>query len=123
MMDPLTCEFGLSVPADGHGVSCDANGAYIDLIPLLEKRFSDGQLRWEPRDSKTLSAEITAHYGLPIDLTSRANGLHAIASALNDGNLAKAQLVALFLRFPTLRQASAPSLSDNAVVNFVRELE
>jgi hypothetical protein len=123
MTDPLICEFALSSSESGHGVSCDATGAYIDSISLPEKRYSNGQPCWTARDSDKLSAEMSARYGLPIDFSSRANGLNAVACALNDGDIARAQLVTLFLRFPTSPDASASSLSLDNATTFFRSLQ
>ena len=93
-------EFHLSPAGRGQGISCDANGAFIDSIPLLRRvRVGEGD-RWEARDQDQLSNDLTAHFGLPIDIAAKWSGLNAIATALNAGNIVKAQLVTLHLEFP-----------------------
>lgn len=55
---------------------------------------------WRPRSPGDISIDLSDRYGLPFDLSSKTAGLYAIASALNAGNIARAQLVALHLQFP-----------------------
>lgn len=114
--------FKLSRPGKGSGVSCDAHGAFIDLIPLLKKTRANGKDIWQPRDCGDVSAELSARYGLPIDVSSKANGLAAIARALHEGSIARAQLAALFLRFPDPPPVAKSATSRNDLVRFIQEL-
>ena len=100
MAASLTREFRLSPPGSDRGVCCDANGAFVDSILLLKRLNSTGLEGWEPRDSDELSRDLSSRYGLPIDLSSKSAGLRAIASSLNTGDIARAQIGALLLRIP-----------------------
>lgn len=71
-------EFHLSPPGMGQGVSCDAEGAFIGAIPILNRLRRDGRDTWHPRDCEELSKQIGVHYGLPIDMSSKTDGLRAI---------------------------------------------
>jgi len=111
---PLTRMFGLSP----RGISCDADGAFFDSVPLL-KRSPEG--KWEPRDSSDISEDLSAHCGLPIDVFPKAAGFAAMARALNAGALAHAQLVAIHLRIPEASPLGK-SASPDARIRFIREL-
>jgi hypothetical protein len=80
-------EYRLSAEGSRYGVSCDAGGAYIESIPLLKRMLSGQDEIWEPRRGADISADLTSHYGLPIDVASKSAGLRAIAKALNAGNV------------------------------------
>lgn len=84
----------------GCGVSCDANGASIESVPLLKRTHTRGTFIWLARDADAVSKELSAHFGLPIDVSLKTSALNAIARALNDGNIARAQLVTLHMQFP-----------------------
>lgn len=114
-----TRAFRLSPPGVGQGVSCDADGAFVDTVPLLKRSPEN---IWEPRDCNELSDDLGARFGVPIDMSSKAAGLAAIAQALNSYDLAYAQLVTLHLEFPeppSLAKSAAPR-SD--LIRFIREL-
>lgn len=91
--------FGLT--KRGLGVSCDEDGLFIANIPLLEKtqNYNGGEV-WAVRALTFLNKELTSIYGLPVDLTSKINGLSTVANALSSGQMARAQTVALHLRLP-----------------------
>jgi hypothetical protein len=55
---------------------------------------------WQPRPLKGLNEQLSAVYGAPVSLSGKLEGLAAVAQALNEGDLVKAQLVALFLELP-----------------------
>jgi hypothetical protein len=100
MNGPLVREFRLSPVGSGGGLSCDETGAFVGSVPLLIRVSQDGIESREPRDPEELSYELSKQYGLPIDPSSKAAGLRSIASALNSGDTARAQLTALFLQIP-----------------------
>lgn len=107
----------------GHGVSCDASGAFIGFIPLLERRDILGKRIWEARDCDKLSAEVSVRYGVPIDLSSRAAGLKAVAKALNDGDIARAQFATLFLQSSTPPRLTKCASVRDAMQKFAGELQ
>ena len=115
-------EFHLSPPGKGHGVSCDAEGAFIGAIPILDRLRKGGEEVWQPRDCSELSNEVGEHYGLPIDVSSKAGGLRAIANAFNEGDVVRAQIATVLLGIPDPPQLSKSTSSRNATIKFVRDL-
>jgi len=95
--------FRLSPPRDPVGVQCDAEGAFVGPVPLLDRATDDfGRTRWDPRSIDSINRELSFCYGLPVDMATRAGGLTAVANALNDGALLRAQIATLHLRLPDL---------------------
>lgn len=92
---PLAREFHLSTVA-GLGVRCDADGAFVGDVALLERIDNE----WAPRRSEELSAALSKAYGLPVDMSAKRRGLTAIARALNECDIARAQIATLFTHFP-----------------------
>jgi hypothetical protein len=104
----LLHEFRLSPRLDG-GVFCDESGAFVGAIPMLARTRGNGKDEWRPRDCDDLSKEMSAQYGLPIDMSSKRGGLAVIAKALNEGDVARAQVATVLLGIP-----DPPSLSKGA---------
>jgi A nuclease family of the HNH/ENDO VII superfamily with conserved AHH len=119
----LIHEFHLSPPRTGRGVSCDANGAFIGDVPLLKRSIVNGRERWEPRECVELSKAIGASFGLPIDLSSKMGGIRAIANALNEGDVARAQIATVLLRIPDQPVLSKGVHDPAELIDFVRELQ
>ena len=115
-------EFRLSPPGRGRGLSCDANGAFIGTIPLLNQSDAQGRDRWEPRDTQHLSEQLSSELGLPIDLSSKAGGLKAISKALNNGDIARAQIAIVLLAIPNPPAHSSDTPSRDEMIKFIREL-
>ena len=115
----LIREFRLSEP--GHGISCDATGAFIGHLPLLKRSTASSTDLWEPCDPDELSRLVSADFGIPIDLSSRRGGLKAIAKALNEGDLPRAQIATLLLAIPDppLAKAAAP---HDEIIRLIRDL-
>ena len=82
--------FRLSTRMQENGVGCDADGVFIGPVALLERGKVKDKSVWRARDCATLSDELSVHFGLPIDMASKASGLAAIARALNSGDIARA---------------------------------
>ncbi len=123
MSAPQNRFFKLSLPVGQSGLSCDATGAFIEDIPLLKREGEDGSdSAWIARSTDELSEEIGARYGLPVDLSSRVEGLDAIARALNTGEVARAQMATVLLAFPEVPTLSKGALSSDALEQFAREL-
>jgi hypothetical protein len=104
----LLREFRLSPRLDD-GVFCDESGAFVGAIPMLARTRGNGKDEWRPRDCDGLSREMSAQYGLPIDMSSKRGGLAVIAKALNEGDVARAQVATVLLGIP-----HPPSLSKGA---------
>jgi hypothetical protein len=73
------------------GIFCDEGGAFIGAVPMLARTHRNGKDEWRPRDCDHLSEELSAQYGLPVDMSSKGGGLAAIAKALNEGDVVRAQ--------------------------------
>ena len=92
------------------GVRCDASGLFIGGTPMLTRALgSGGRGNWEMRPLDEQNRDISARYGLPVDLAIKRDGLASVARALQRGDLARAQISALLLRLP-----EPPSLAKNA---------
>lgn len=116
-------EFRLSPAGAKRGVSCDANGAFVGAIPLLERSNEDGQELWNPRDYTQLSKQIGSDFGLPVDMSSKIGGLKAICNALNDGDIARAQVAAVLLAIPDAPPLVKSARSRNDIIKFIRDLD
>jgi len=118
----LTREFHLSPPGKGLGVSCDAEGAFVGAIPILNRLRKDGRDEWHLRDCEQLSEEISEHYGLPVDMSSKTGGLKAIANALNRGDVARAQIGVVLLGIPDPPTLSKGAWSRDQMIELIRDL-
>jgi hypothetical protein len=78
-------------------VRCGADGLHVGPTPLLRRAASGG---WELRPREEDEAELTALYGLPIDLAGKAGGLATVAGALERGDATLAAIAAVLLGFP-----------------------
>jgi hypothetical protein len=115
-------EFRLSARGKGLGVSCDANGAFLGAIPLLKRWDASGKSEWEPVDSEELSRQVSAQFGLPIDMSAKMGGLQAIAGALNAGELARAQIATVLLGIPDPPQLSKGAAAPEQTTKLIRDL-
>jgi hypothetical protein len=79
------------------GVECDANGLRVGGVALLA-RGAKGD--WRRRDEGDLNRQLSKRYGFPLDLGRKRGGIDAVAGALNNGELARAQVAALLLQLP-----------------------
>ena len=114
-------EFRLVPSGTGQGVSCDANGAFVGAVPLLKQ--SHGKRRWEPRNCEQLSKRLGADFGLPIDVSSKLGGLRAICNALNDGDIARAQIATVLPAIPDPPPLVKGTRSRKDVIKFIRDLD
>jgi hypothetical protein len=98
------------------GVHCGTDGLRIGPAPLLCQAASGG---WTVRPHDEAEAELTALYGLPIDLSGKAGGLATVAAALDRGDVALAAIAAVLLGFPDppglAKDAPAPGCVELAV--------
>jgi hypothetical protein len=104
----LIHEFRLALRGNG-GVSCDEGGVFVGAVPMLARTRRNGKDEWQPRACDDLSREMSALYGLPIDISSKRGGLATIAKALNEGDVVRAQVATVLLGIP-----HPPSLSKGA---------
>lgn len=115
-------EFHLSPPGKGFGVSCDAEGAFVGAIPILARLRKNGRDEWQLRDCEQLSEQISMHYDLPIDMSSKTGGLRAIANALNEGDVARAQIGTVLLGIPDPPPLSKGDVARDQRIMLVRDL-
>jgi hypothetical protein len=79
------------------GVRCGTDGLFVGPTPLLRRTASRG---WAVRPRDEAEAELTALYGLAIDLSGKAGGLATVAAALDRGDAALAAIAAVLQGFP-----------------------
>lgn len=80
------------------GLTCDADGLFLGLTPLLQR--ADGI--FAPRPPAELQRLLVRGFGIPFQLDRLMHGLAAVASALNANNLCRARIAAVHLRLPDL---------------------
>lgn len=114
-------EFHLSPRGKG-GISCGPDGAFIGAIPILGRLRRSGKDEWRPRDCDGLSEQMSAQYGLPIDMSRKAGGLKAIARALNEGDIARAQIATVLLGVPDPLPLSKGGSSRRQLIELVCDL-
>jgi hypothetical protein len=69
-----------------------------------------------------LSKQIGDRLGLPIDMSAKASGIEAIANALNEGNVARAQVAAVLMGIPDPPPLTKGSRSHSEMTKFIRDL-
>ena len=85
----------------GNGVSCDNRGAFIGTVPLLKQQIDEnGRRVWAARAAPELNAALSDHYGIPVDMTKKLDGLSDVADSLNRGDMFHAQLGTLDMKLP-----------------------
>ena len=83
------------------GVRCGATASLSDPFRCcVAARDSYGRELWSVRPATELDDELTARYGLPIEVAAKAGGLASVARALDRGDLALAGIAAVLLQFP-----------------------
>ncbi len=78
-------------------IECDAGGLRVGGIALLAR---DAKGAWTRRDERDLNRELSKLYALPLDLGRMRRRIDAVAAALGNGDLARAQIGALLLQLP-----------------------
>jgi len=78
-------------------VECDAQGPRVANVPLLVKEEAIG---WRPRPASEITSALTSIFAVPIDVSLKLRGLAAVADALNQGDIARAQIATLLLKLP-----------------------
>jgi hypothetical protein len=90
------------------GIECDEQGLRVGDVALLAR---DQQGAWAARNERELSSDVSRVYGFPVDVAAKMAGFGAVAKALQDRNIAKAQIAALLLRLPDPLAGAALSKS------------
>lgn len=90
------------------GVHCDDEGLTLGGIALLMR---DPRGAWSPREARDLNPALSRVYGFPVDVAARRHGLNAVATALGQGEIARAQIATLLLQLPD--PPCARSLDDD----------
>ena len=78
-------------------IECDADGLRIGGVALLAR---DAKGAWTRRDERDLNRELSKLYDFPLDFGRLRRRVDAVAAALGNGDLARAQIGALLLRLP-----------------------
>ena len=92
------------------GVRCGEDGFFVGSAPMLvQTPQTEGSGRWVVRAIEELNYDLSACYGLPIDVASKCDGLAGVARSLDRGEIALAQIGAVLLGFP-----DPPSLAKDA---------
>ena len=78
-------------------IECDADGLRVGGVALLAR---DAKGAWKRRDGGELNRGLSKLYGLPLDCERKGRALDAVAAALTNGELARAQIGALLLQLP-----------------------
>jgi hypothetical protein len=114
----LLREFRLSF-REGLGIRCGADGAFVGEVGLIERIGNE----WVPRKCEELSAALSKTYGLPVDVSAKARGVAAVARALNEGDVARAQITMLFAHFPDPPNLAKRAPSPSETVKLALELD
>jgi hypothetical protein len=93
------------------GIECDEQGLRIGGLALLAR---DGRGAWKTRDECDLGHDLSHVYGFRVDARAKMAGFGVVAKALQDGNLAKAQIAALPLRLPDPLSRADATLAKSA---------
>ena len=78
-------------------IECDAQGLRVGAVALLAREAKGG---WTRRDERDLSRELSKLYGFPLDFAHMRRGVDAVAVALRNGEIARAQIATLLLQLP-----------------------
>jgi hypothetical protein len=95
------------VGGDGSGVWCDEGGVFIGPgIALVARRPDDqGQMRFAPLPVAHLSKVLSSGYDEPVDAGPLLPGLARVAAALENGDLALANIALVHLRIAPFANA------------------
>ena len=91
-------------PSTRHGVSCDEHGPKLGPVPLLRRTL----FGFVPRPAAELDFVLSKAFGVPVRRAAQIMpALHAIADALDRGDLALAMITMLHLNLPAFDDAQA----------------
>jgi hypothetical protein len=110
--------------APGTGVRCDEGGMSVGATPLLERATgARDRGAWRPRPLADLDRDVSEAYGFSVTCAAKLAGLASVAHALNDGDVARAQVAALLLRFPNPPVVTKTSRSRGEFTDLVSRLK
>jgi len=101
------------------GVECDAGGLRVGDVALLARDANGG---WAKRSQGDLSRELSKLYGVTLDFGSKRRGVEAVAAALTNGEIARAQIAALLLQLPDPQGSTSAQSDDLEKRRLVRDL-
>jgi hypothetical protein len=93
------------------GIECDEQGLRVGDLALLAR---DERGAWKARDERDLGHDLSRVYGFRVDAQAKMTGFGVVAKALQDRNLAKAQIAALLLRLPDPPSRAGGALGKSA---------
>lgn len=115
--------FSISADRDRRSVSCSPEGVFVGNVPLLERADAGRAFRhWTVRPIVQLNNELTALFGLPINIAAKANALALIANAFNSGDFAIAAIATVQMRIPAPPSPAEAWASPDEIVRREREL-
>jgi hypothetical protein len=98
----------LAFPGDASGVSCDENGPAIGPIRLLAKTRPG----FAPRPVEELNKLFAYVVERPVDCSDLVQRLAGVATALNEGEPARAAFATLFMHLPSLSDEQAQRAAE-----------
>lgn len=123
---PYTQEtwFRLALAPNASSIACTNAGVFVGDIPLLKQRCCPHPGGgWRPRALSELNAELSDCFGLPVDFAKKMEGLSVIARALEEGNLARAQVATLNLQIPDPPDLCKTERSVQETINLAARLQ
>jgi hypothetical protein len=109
----------------GIGVSCSEKGVFVGAVPLLERVWSSddsGRDQWRSRPTSALNRDLSACYGLPVEVDRKIDGLLAVSQALSRGDIMHAQIATLHLEIPNPPPLAKSPQTLNDVLDLARRL-
>jgi hypothetical protein len=101
------------------GIECDEQGLRVGDRALLTR---DKEGVWAARDERDLDCDLSRVYGFPVAIRAKMAGFGAVAKALQNGNIAKAQIAALLLQLPDPLSRTDVALAKSAERRLHRDL-
>jgi hypothetical protein len=93
------------------GIECDEQGLRVGDLALLTH---DEKGVWAARDERDLDCDLSRVYGFPVATRAKMVGFGAVANALQDRNIAKAQIATLLLQLPEPLSRTDAALAKSA---------
>jgi hypothetical protein len=101
------------------GIECDEQGLRVGDLALLTHDEKDV---WAARDERDLDCDLSRVYGFPVAVRAKMAGFGAVARALQDRNVAKAQIATLLLQLPEPLSRTDAALAKSAERRLHRDL-